>query len=264
MDNRDGVTTSSTEQMRSFVRVRVQGEITSKSGKDQGVMTNHPWGLRLKVRISYEKTPYLDRGDDNLKMTQIKGAKSKMPRWAVERKMGPNHPRKGLGRLARSDRPRYFLWQFDPPFDLAPSGLFVAPSSDDRRIQSSYRHQSPESCHHKVRERVGWARCKDQRRRREGSKRRTPSRWPRGVPKLHRCHLHRWRSPESPSPLCASILVGGVMSPFIPRVRWIHVIWSLHEHYAFRCSMVYVYASALLTYVYTTCVLSRVCGNRGD
>jgi hypothetical protein len=42
MDNRDGVTTSSTEQMRSFVRVRVQGEITSKGGKDQGVMTNHP------------------------------------------------------------------------------------------------------------------------------------------------------------------------------------------------------------------------------
>jgi hypothetical protein len=28
--------------------------------------------------------------------------------------------------------------------------------------------------------------------------------------------------------------------------------------------MVYVYASALFTYVCTTCVLSRVCGNRGD
>jgi hypothetical protein len=28
--------------------------------------------------------------------------------------------------------------------------------------------------------------------------------------------------------------------------------------------MVYVYASALFTYVCTTSVLSRVCGNRGD
>jgi hypothetical protein len=80
MDKREGVTTSSTEQMRSFVRVRVQGQITSKGGKDQGGMTNHPRGLRRKVPTSCEKTPYLDRGDDDLKMTQIKGAKSKMPR----------------------------------------------------------------------------------------------------------------------------------------------------------------------------------------
>jgi hypothetical protein len=80
MDERDGVTTSSKEQMRSFVRVRVQGEITSKGGKDQGAMTDHPRGLRHIVRTSYEKNPYLDRGDDDLIMTQIKGAKSKMPR----------------------------------------------------------------------------------------------------------------------------------------------------------------------------------------
>jgi hypothetical protein len=39
------------------------------------------------------------------------------------------------------------------------------------------------------------------------NKRRTPSRWPRGVPKLHRRHLHRRRSPESPPPLYASILI---------------------------------------------------------
>jgi hypothetical protein len=41
MDKRDGVTTSSKEQMRSSVRVRVQGEITSKGGKDQGAMMDH-------------------------------------------------------------------------------------------------------------------------------------------------------------------------------------------------------------------------------
>jgi hypothetical protein len=42
MGKRDGVTTSSKEQMRSFVRVRVQGKITSKGGKDQGATTYHP------------------------------------------------------------------------------------------------------------------------------------------------------------------------------------------------------------------------------
>ena len=80
MDKRDGVTTSSKEQMRSSVRVQVQGEITSKGGKDQGATTDHPRGLRRKVRTSYEKTPYLDRGDDDLKMTQMKEAKCKMSR----------------------------------------------------------------------------------------------------------------------------------------------------------------------------------------
>jgi hypothetical protein len=121
MDRRDGVMTSSKEQMRSFVRVRLQGEITSIGGKDQGGTKDHPRGLRLKLRTSYEKTPYLDRRDDDLKMTQIKGAKSKMLREAAGRKLGPNRPRKGLGRPARSDRLRGFLALFGPPFDLAPS-----------------------------------------------------------------------------------------------------------------------------------------------
>jgi hypothetical protein len=78
MEKRDGVTTSSKEQMRSSVRVRMQGEITSKGGKDQGAMTDHPRGLRRKVRTSCEKPSYLDHEDDDLKMTQIKGAKCKM------------------------------------------------------------------------------------------------------------------------------------------------------------------------------------------
>jgi hypothetical protein len=63
-----------------FVCVRVQGEITSKGGKDQGATTDYPRGLRRKVRTSYEKTPYLDHGYEDHKMTQIKGAKSKMSR----------------------------------------------------------------------------------------------------------------------------------------------------------------------------------------
>jgi hypothetical protein len=61
MDKRDGVTTSSKEQMRSSVRFRVQGKIAYKGAKDQGGMTDHPRGLRRKVRTSCEKTPYLDR-----------------------------------------------------------------------------------------------------------------------------------------------------------------------------------------------------------
>jgi hypothetical protein len=61
LDKRDGVTTSSKEQMRSFVRVRVQGEITSKGGEDQGATMDHP-GLRRKVRTSCEKPPILIAG----------------------------------------------------------------------------------------------------------------------------------------------------------------------------------------------------------
>jgi hypothetical protein len=37
MDKKDGVTTSSKEQMRSLVRVQVHDEITPKGGKDQSV-----------------------------------------------------------------------------------------------------------------------------------------------------------------------------------------------------------------------------------
>jgi hypothetical protein len=58
----------------------VQGEINSKGGKDQDAMTDHPLELRRKVQTSCDKTPYLDREDDDLKMTQMKGVKSKMPR----------------------------------------------------------------------------------------------------------------------------------------------------------------------------------------
>jgi hypothetical protein len=78
MGKRDGVTTSSKEQIRRSVHIRVQGKITSKGGKNQGSMTDHPQGLRRKVQTSYEKTPYLDRWDDDLKMTQMKGAKCRM------------------------------------------------------------------------------------------------------------------------------------------------------------------------------------------
>jgi hypothetical protein len=42
MDKRDGVTTSSKEQMRSSVCVQVQGEITPKGGKEKGAIMDHP------------------------------------------------------------------------------------------------------------------------------------------------------------------------------------------------------------------------------
>jgi hypothetical protein len=48
--------------------------------------------------------------------------------------------------------------------------------------KSFYRRHLPENRRRKMRERVRWARRKDQHRQREGSKRSTPSRWPRGVP----------------------------------------------------------------------------------
>jgi hypothetical protein len=42
MDKKEGVTTSSKEQMRSLVRVREHDEITHKGGKDRRVTKEHP------------------------------------------------------------------------------------------------------------------------------------------------------------------------------------------------------------------------------
>jgi hypothetical protein len=48
MDNKDGVTTSSKEQMRSLVRVQVHDEITPKGGQERSVTKEHPRGLKCK------------------------------------------------------------------------------------------------------------------------------------------------------------------------------------------------------------------------
>jgi hypothetical protein len=61
-------------------------------------------------------------------MTQMKEFKSKISRWAVRRKVGPNRAIKGPGRPASSDQPKPFLPWFMIPFDLG------AP----RSISSSY------------------------------------------------------------------------------------------------------------------------------
>jgi hypothetical protein len=39
---------------------------------------DHPRGLKHKDRISYKKPPYLDHRDDDAKMIQLKGFKSKV------------------------------------------------------------------------------------------------------------------------------------------------------------------------------------------
>jgi hypothetical protein len=48
MDKKDGVTTSSKEQMRSPVRVQVHDEITPTGGKDRSVTKKYPHGLKYK------------------------------------------------------------------------------------------------------------------------------------------------------------------------------------------------------------------------
>jgi hypothetical protein len=123
------------------------------------------------------------------------------------RKPGPNRAETGLGRPAWADRPSPLRARFGALFALGVH-LFIASSSVCRHIDPIILPTSfTRNRRRKMRERVGRARRKDQRRRREGSKRMTPSRWSRGVPKLHHRHLHRRRSPESPSPLWASIRV---------------------------------------------------------
>jgi hypothetical protein len=51
------------------------------------------------------------------------------------RKMGPNWPRKGLGRPAYSDRPRCLLARFGASFALGVR-LFIAPAAVGRHIDS--------------------------------------------------------------------------------------------------------------------------------
>jgi hypothetical protein len=48
MDIKDGFATSSTEHLRSLVRVHELDEITSNSGKDRSARKEHPWGLKRK------------------------------------------------------------------------------------------------------------------------------------------------------------------------------------------------------------------------
>jgi hypothetical protein len=48
MDIKDGITTSSNEQLRGLVRVHELDEITSNGGKDQSVTKEHPRGLKRK------------------------------------------------------------------------------------------------------------------------------------------------------------------------------------------------------------------------
>jgi hypothetical protein len=50
------------------------------------------------------------------------------------RNMGPNRPRKGLGRLAQSDRPRGLLARFTTPFALGVC-LFIASAAVGRHIE---------------------------------------------------------------------------------------------------------------------------------
>jgi hypothetical protein len=86
---------------------------TPKIPEDQGVM------IGLHVR----RPPILiARGWS--KMIQMKGHKSKMSRWATLRKMGPNRPRKGPGRLAWSDQPNPFFVPVRPPLWPSPSSVY--------------------------------------------------------------------------------------------------------------------------------------------
>jgi hypothetical protein len=60
---KDGVTTSSKEQLRSLVRVRELDEITSKGGKDRSVTKEHPRGLKRKrLNFMREDPPSWTRG----------------------------------------------------------------------------------------------------------------------------------------------------------------------------------------------------------
>jgi hypothetical protein len=120
---------------------------------------------------------------------------------------GPEPAQKGLGWPACSDRPKGFLARFATPFALGVR-LFIASAAVGRYIKqiilpTSFTRKPPLQD-----EGESWMSSSQGSTPAEGRKQEEdPSRWPRGVPKLHRRHLHRRRSLESPSPLCASIHV---------------------------------------------------------
>jgi hypothetical protein len=63
MDIKDGVTTSSKEQLRGLVRVREHDVITPKRGKDRSVTKEHPLGLKRKTpNFMREDPPSWTRG----------------------------------------------------------------------------------------------------------------------------------------------------------------------------------------------------------
>jgi hypothetical protein len=77
MDIKDGVTTSSKEQLRSLIRVREHDEITPKGGKDQNVTKEHPRGLKHKRPNFVREDLHLGREDDIIKMMQLEGQSAK-------------------------------------------------------------------------------------------------------------------------------------------------------------------------------------------
>jgi hypothetical protein len=126
---KDGFVWSSKGRSRSSVHTRVQAKFTLKGGEDQSATTIHFRGPKWKEQCSYDKTPYLDLGDDDGKKTHMKEQKAKIARQTGQRKMGPNVPKKGPGRPARFGRRGQFLWRFavPPPFDQDPLWCINSP-----------------------------------------------------------------------------------------------------------------------------------------
>jgi hypothetical protein len=75
MDIKDGVITSSKEQLRSLVRVLEHDEITPKGGKDLSVTKEHPRGLKRKRPNFMREALRLGHEDDIIKMVQMEEAK---------------------------------------------------------------------------------------------------------------------------------------------------------------------------------------------
>jgi hypothetical protein len=131
MDIKDGVTTSSKEQLRSPIRVWEHDEITPKGGKDWSVTKEHPWGLkRRRLNFMWEDPPCWTRGW-HCQNGAIRGAKCKMSIGPTCEKGRPNRAEMGLGRSAS-------------PAGLAHSSVCSAPlflEREDDATLSTWRHR---------------------------------------------------------------------------------------------------------------------------
>jgi hypothetical protein len=103
----------------------------SQRWKGPCAMTDHPQGLRRKDGTSCEKTHYIDRGDDDAKMTHLKVFKYKMIGGSTRRRDGRTGPK-----WAQTSQPR----QAGPPHSCVSLPPFLEREDSSTLGHSGFHH----------------------------------------------------------------------------------------------------------------------------
>jgi hypothetical protein len=158
MDIKDGVTTSSKEQLRSLVRVYKLDEITPNGCKYRSVTKEHPWGLKRKRPDFMQGEPPSWMRGWNRQNGASGGAKC-INTWGPTGAKGrPNRAGMGLGQSAQAGRPGPLRGSVRPPFSCTwrsfnPKLLEVPPFARERAIRMRGHPQARENRREIIRER---------------------------------------------------------------------------------------------------------------